>query len=119
MAVNIFATRHITRAQSHVILQVHHARRGLFRTHKEYSKSGSAIEIGDNDFILDEAFSPKYNLSKDVIIRNYSSAITAKNIEHLGYDLYSIIPIEKHTLCFIGFQPPGLKTWKTLGFWQF
>eukprot|EP01084_Bolivina_argentea_P306432 529516_1 len=49
----------------------------------KYEKSGNTIEIGDTDFILDENFSPHYNPTKDVIIRNFSSTMTQKNVEHL------------------------------------
>ena len=53
------------------------------RKFTKWEKSGSSIEIGDDHLILDEEFSPHYNAKNDVVIRNYSSALTDKCVEHL------------------------------------
>eukprot|EP01083_Nonionella_stella_P046257 123825_1 len=67
------------------ILQYHGQSRTFigFSKSEPFEKSGNGIEIGENDFILDEHFSPHYHPRKDVIIRNYSSALTATNMKHL------------------------------------
>ncbi len=85
---------------SHFLLRRHHTlRQSLLHHHQSrafllgsrqletYSSSGTAIEISDKHFVLDDAFAPLYRPSTDAIIRNYSSALTAKNVEHLQLPL--------------------------------
>ena len=72
--------------RSRTTLIIHHQRRTFLFGSPQYTKhiaSGNAIEIGDNEFVLDENFSPGYNPKKDAVIRNYSSSLTQINSSHL------------------------------------